>query len=297
MTNIFNKRVLVENGTLINNWYEEEVLKKLTGETRSIPGVHIKKKHFGPEFEIQNDNLKHDDTKLRTMGVERIVPYSTTNQFYGDFTSEEHKFNKVGIKEKIFKDFFTSYLTNEKSLKEQHNSEVKSARLNESTYKSSFIKQPNITKVGSRHMQTLDGIPIDQSKIDKFFMASHDMSKYQRVIPDDKVHEYINKTIPFVDDKAITFWSQNMNKSNVYHSHMKGENQFARSSGFTQPLNSTKSGQQYYGNVGNDNTSKNVFIHKDSPNYSQFIETMKNRVVDLSDSIRQKFLNTMFNKG
>lgn len=43
MTNIYNKKVLVENRTLINNWYEEEVLKKLTGESRSIPGIHVKK--------------------------------------------------------------------------------------------------------------------------------------------------------------------------------------------------------------------------------------------------------------
>jgi hypothetical protein len=34
MTNIFNKKILVNNGTLIGNWYEEEVLRNVTGEGR-----------------------------------------------------------------------------------------------------------------------------------------------------------------------------------------------------------------------------------------------------------------------
>ena len=34
MTNIYNKTVLVNNGTLIGNWYEEEYLRSKTGEGR-----------------------------------------------------------------------------------------------------------------------------------------------------------------------------------------------------------------------------------------------------------------------
>ncbi len=34
MTNIYNKTVLARNGTLIGNWFEEDVLKGSTGVTR-----------------------------------------------------------------------------------------------------------------------------------------------------------------------------------------------------------------------------------------------------------------------
>ncbi len=34
MTNIYNKKVLVTNGTLIGNWFEEQVLKEVSGEGR-----------------------------------------------------------------------------------------------------------------------------------------------------------------------------------------------------------------------------------------------------------------------
>ncbi len=36
MTNIFNKTVLVNNGTLVGNWYEEQVLREKTGEGRYV---------------------------------------------------------------------------------------------------------------------------------------------------------------------------------------------------------------------------------------------------------------------
>jgi len=34
MTNIYNKTVLVKNGCLMGNWYEEEVLRDKTGAGR-----------------------------------------------------------------------------------------------------------------------------------------------------------------------------------------------------------------------------------------------------------------------
>jgi hypothetical protein len=297
MTNIYNKKVLVENGTLINNWYEEEVLKNLTGQTRYIPGRHIKKRRIDGEFEIDTSNLPSDSTKLRTLGVEKVEPYNTTNMLYGDFSSEEHKFNKVGVKEKIFKEFFTSYLTNEKNDKNKHELEVQSSRLNQSSYKSTFIKQPVITKIGSRHMVSQDKIPIEQDKLDRYFMATHDMSKFSKNIPEDKAKEYFDMTVPYYNDKALTFWLQNADKSNVYKSHMNGENCFAKSSGLTQPLNLTKTATGYYGNVRNNKESKYVYIHPDSTDFSELEKVMKKRVEDLSESIRTKFLNAIFKKG
>lgn len=298
MTNIYNKKVLVQNGTLVNNWFEEEVLKKISGETRTIPGIHIKKKRVDNGLEIMDTTgLSRDDTKLRIMGIEQRNPYNSTNMVYGDFSSEEHKFNKIGVKEKIFKEFFTSYLTNEKNEKVSHDSEVKSSRLNESTYKSSFIKQPVISKIGSRHMNTQDNIPIDQEKLDKYFMATHDMSKYPKVLTEDKIKQYFDNSVPFYNDKALTFWAQNIEKSNVYHSHTKGENAFARSSGLTQPLNQTKAANVFYGNVGNDKESKYAFIHPDSRDFNELAEKMKLRVEDMTESIRCRFLSVMYKKG
>jgi len=42
MTNIFNKKILVKNGTLIGNWYEEEILREKTGEGRYLNIKNLK---------------------------------------------------------------------------------------------------------------------------------------------------------------------------------------------------------------------------------------------------------------
>jgi len=36
MTNIYNKHIQVNNGTLLGNWYEEEILRNATGEGRYV---------------------------------------------------------------------------------------------------------------------------------------------------------------------------------------------------------------------------------------------------------------------
>ena len=304
MTNIFNKKVLVENGTLINNWYEEEALKKITGETRTIPGFHLKKKRVDGELEISCESFnKKDQTKVRTMGVDNVQPYSTTNKFYGDFSSSEHKFDKIGIKEKIFKDFFTSYLTNEKAEKLNHEKRISDSRLNDTTNKDIHIQQPLIQKIGSRHMQTQDGLPIDQSTLDKYFMASHDMSKYQTVISNDKLKDYFRQFVPYYKDKEVTFWSQNIGKSIVHKSHSKGINPFARSCGMTQIVNNSKSVNQFYGNINsNDENDKvnciNYQISPEEMKFSEeFLEQSRIRVEDLTHSIRQKFFEKFYSIG
>lgn len=146
-------------------------------------------------------------------------------------------------------------------------------------------------------MLTQDKVQVDQANLDKLFMASHDMSKYTRAIPEDKIKEYFDSAIPYYNDKELTFWAANLGKSNIYHSHLKGENAFARSSGFTQVIGQTKSAAHSYGYVTSDSTSKNVFIQPDSKEFERVIENNRQRVEEMTSSIRFKFLSVMYKKG
>ena len=301
MTNIYNKRVLAKNGTLVNNWYEEEMLKQITGETRSIPGRHIKKQVIDNEFKFTSFPDQRDNTKVRTLGVETKHPFSNTNSTYGDFSDDSSKFNMIGIKEKIFKDFFTSYLTNEKDKAKNHSETMNNLRLNYTNNKNSYIEQHVTGKIGSRHMKTQNGHDIDQSNLDRLFMAQHDMSKFNRRIPDDKAKEYFNEFVPYYKDKEITFWAQNMDKGNVYKSHSKGINAFGKSSGFTQTLGNTKSVSQYNGNIENnnkENSAKNIYFTSDDDSFlNKYIDENRKRVEDLTENIRKKYFDSFVSKG
>ena len=57
MTNIYNKHIKFPNGTLIDNWFEEDELKKKTGETRTIPGYPYKGRMYSGYLSIK-DPLK-----------------------------------------------------------------------------------------------------------------------------------------------------------------------------------------------------------------------------------------------
>ena len=49
MHNIYNKDIITKNGTLIDNWFEEDELRRTTGTTRSIRGFNYGKITFDPE--------------------------------------------------------------------------------------------------------------------------------------------------------------------------------------------------------------------------------------------------------
>ena len=88
MHNIYNKKIITQDGTLIDNWLEEGVLRKLTGEGRSIKGTSFKKITFDPEVVHTNDN-PHDDTYKRVIGEkEPSKDYSLTSYDYGQNNDE-----------------------------------------------------------------------------------------------------------------------------------------------------------------------------------------------------------------
>lgn len=56
-------------------------------------------------------------------------------------------------------------------------------------------------------MFSQDKLPLDQANLDKLFMATHDMGKYTRAVPEDKLKEYFDSSIPYYNDKEFTYWS------------------------------------------------------------------------------------------
>lgn len=101
--NIYNKFIHCNNGALVNNWYEEQILRENTGEGRTIPGKHLPKTSKNEEFIRVQET---DNTKTRILGKEFQNDFSTTSNDLGKKKIEP----RVGIKERIFQDFFKSYL-------------------------------------------------------------------------------------------------------------------------------------------------------------------------------------------
>ena len=114
MMNIYNKKVLVPNQTLIGNWYEEQCLREKTKEGRTIPAKHIPKKAMDFDTVICVDPCQKDNTFDRTIGEKKYKEFSTTNATYGDFSQPENKYKILGMAERMYNDFFNCYVAKEK---------------------------------------------------------------------------------------------------------------------------------------------------------------------------------------
>jgi hypothetical protein len=253
-------------------------------------------------FDTQVDNAyKKDDTFSRTMGQKLETPFCTFNETYGKFSEAENKYKKTGIKEKIFEDFFKAYVNNEQAEKSKLDESIKNIRLYDSTTKNLNVSQPaDFGSLGSRHMITQDNIPVNKEKIDKLFMANHEMSKYPNILSDAQAGGYVDKYIPYYKDKEITYWSMNLDKGNMWRSHTLGENAFARSSGFTQPIHNSKAVNQYLGNVTNSSSSKNIYLgQKDYEFIDKYnMSNLQNSTpTDLLPQITEKIMNACKSKG
>ena len=245
---------------------------------------------------------ERDETFSRTMGQRLDTAFKTNNDTYGRFSDIENKYKKTGVKEKIFEDFFKAYVNNEKSEKSKLDESIQNIRLYDTTNRNIHITQPNddLHNLGKRHMKTQDDIPVNAANIDKLFMASHDMSKQPSLLNQTQVNSYVDKFTPYYKDKEITYWSMNLDKGNIYRSHALGENAFAKTSGFTQPIHQSKSIKQFNGNVTNSSTSKNIFLNERDLEFSEKYRNsvlQNSQIVDLSPEITRKVMETCFKKG
>lgn len=222
---------------------------------------------------------------MRILGTELETPFQKESQTYGKFEQQqekEKKYLKTGIKDQIFEDFFKTFMQREEQEKKLLEANIENLRMFETTKRNNVIAQKcDYNTLGRRHMYTQDSFPVPADRPDKLFMADHDLSKYPSIIPEKNAENYVDKYVPFYKDKEITYWSMNLEKSNMYRSNQNGINPFAKSSGFTQPLDQVRSAKQFFGNTSVNATAKNVFLDGNDVEFSEKYKADKEKVVNL----------------
>jgi len=155
------------------------------------------------------------------------------------------------------------------------------------------------SSIGVRHMMTQDNIPILPNQVDKLFMAEHKMSKFPNILTNKQSEDYVNNYVPYYKDKEVTFWSMNLDKGNMRKSQMTGQNAFAKSSGFTQPIQNSKGVNQFHGNVSNQSSAKNVYLNPDD---NSFMDKYSKKILnsgskDMMPDIEEKIKRICVEKG
>ena len=267
MHNIYNKTILTKSGTLIDNWFEEEELRKLTGEGRSIRGNSFKKVTFDPEVVHSNDN-PHDNTYQRVIGEkEPTKGYYLTSKDYGQNNDQILKYTYPKLTAKDEREKLNTYIKNSNFYNEEANKCGQEFRSFETTNRSLHPAQPIKEFIGLRHMLTQDRAPIPREKAINFIpieiikkmgqeAAEADFQEKKRKKEELKrlaaksrlpPEELVKET----EEEGTSFWLTNINSPDIYRSFTKGSNPWARSSAFTQKLQNTRGAFQYYQNAFN----------------------------------------------
>ena len=303
MHNIYNKEVITKNGTLIDNWLEERELRKLTGEGRSIKGTNFGKITFDPEV-IHTTNNPRDNTYQRVIGEkEPTKDYSLTSNDYGQNNYEVLKYTHPKLNVKDEKQKLNIYLKNSSLYGNEAEKCGQEFRSFETTNKSLHPPQPFKEYIGLRHMYTQDRIPVPREKAINFIpieiikkmgqeAAEADFQEKKRKKEELKRLQAKSKLPPEElakqpEEESSSFWLNNINSSNIYHSFTKGPNPWARSSAFTQSIQNTRGAFQYYQNAFNSPLSSKYIntIEEDK----KLREELKNKEKELNQ------LNTINN--
>ena len=255
---IYNKKLHTQNGTLIDNWYEEEQLKNLTGVSRATPQQNFPRKFFDFETPIKNPN-PGDDTFKRVINNEHNGFYKTTYSNYGNFSFPEKRYEHQGDEEKEFNEF----LANKMEIKHQISNFKEPKTLFDSTTKNTIIPQTIEGPFGQRLMKTQDLENIPEERKDHTFQHEYGINEKPGIITKNQFSEaFSDYKIPYYKDKGLTYWAMNQNRANVYHSASNGLNSFARSSGFTQPIQNTRGVYLFNQNIINNKKSQEIFLDK-----------------------------------
>jgi len=124
--------------------------------------------------------------------------------------------------------------------------------------KTTYVQKPlTENTVGRKVMKTQDRHPVSMDRRDEQLMVEHGFGKRAPKATDEELLQRIPKG-DYTQTKPVTIWTEALERKNFYMSAATGTNPFAKTSGFTQPLNQTRSVSTYEGNVDFEREKKNV---------------------------------------
>ena len=290
MHNNYNKTSITRNGTLIDNWFEEGELRKLTGVSRSTIGTTFGKITFNPEV-IHTKENPHDNTYQRVIGEkEPTKDYSLTSRDYGQNNNKILKYTHPKLNAKDEQAKLNIYIKNCNLYNDEVQKSSQEFRSFETTNRNLHPPQPFKEVIGLRHMYTQDKTLIPREKAINFIpieiikkmgqeAAEADFLEKKRKKEELKRLQAKSKLPPEElvkqpEEEPSSFWMNNINSPNIYRSFTKGKNPWARSSAFTQKIQNTRGAFQYY---------QNVFDSKLNNRYSNVIEEDKKLKEELNN--------------
>ena len=172
MADSYNKYVKTGAGTLVENWFEERLLREHTGWGRHYPIEHVPKTKDGPAY-----TRSRVDTDLRVLGPGLAQPFLSFNREYGRTPDPTSGMRKTGLRKLVFLDTARREVTAALLAQEQAQESLRLQRHLQTTAQATFNWKVPSHCVGKRLMKTQDGLAA--APPDEVFRVEHGLGKPQ----------------------------------------------------------------------------------------------------------------------
>ena len=238
MADAYNKFTKQTQGTLVGNWQEERELRELTGFGRNYPISHVPRHEGEPEF-----TRNRDGTDKRIHGTDHPIDnLNSYNSEYGRSANPADNLARQGKREQLLASKLQEEVYKELQQNIEEEKKLKETRFFETTNRSTFDWKEGQNSIGKRVMKDQHGRDVQLSDSD--FAVEHG---FRKIAPRSQVSdlqaEVKNSNI------EVTIYSESLNRQIIPISTNKGNNPFARTSGFTQPIQLTRAANSFQGNI------------------------------------------------
>ena len=238
MADAFNKFAKESAGTLVGNWQEERELRDLTGFGRHYPIWHVPRHQGDPEY-----TRNRDGTDRRINGVDYpLSSLASHNSEYGKSSNPADSIPRLGRREQLLAQQIHESIQHEVRQKAEEERRARETRIFETTAKTMFTWNTPQERLGRRVMKDQHGRDVQLS--DPEFAYEHGFRRIQPITAVSELQEEVRNR-----GDAVTLYSESLGRATIPLSSNKGNNPFARTSGFTQPVGLTRAANLFQGNI------------------------------------------------
>jgi hypothetical protein len=221
----YNKHPGRAHGTMIANWFEENVLREKDGEGRTKHNFHYPKSHHKlmnsepEEVQAMVGGRTFENTKLRTIGFNDYPPMKTENHEYGTGHNKADAIPKVGARQQLLEKQFLGTVSSQLSRTQRLEEEALQQRQFATTY-SELMQDPGLPRefLGRRRMVNQDGTAIPFAMKDEELLTSFGFYERRQITDDATLRAMLPKDEPYSKQQPVSFWLEKLPEGNLYNS-------------------------------------------------------------------------------
>jgi len=239
----FNKTTRTAQGTLIQNWQEERVLRDETGEGRTLSKIHVAKNHEDlfrkPVEELQEvytQGQREDETFGRVFGRKQDQKY--ISEYRDKHSKRTYIQEPTGKKLGLVEQEYLNQINQELNEKNRNTEDYHNQRYLNTTYENEYAKKNvGVNVVGRRVMRDQNGKSLAPDTRDQDLLVDHGFLKPAPLSDENELKAAVKKE-GYVTAQPYTFWSEKAKDGAYYNSKSTSEQApFSRNNEFLKTYN------------------------------------------------------------